>query len=1099
MKTPFSRFVLCLTVAYLTYVVTHRAIAAPLPPAEDVCGVINSKHIDNFNYAKILDKNLNLGESRTVRLIYFLPNDRSYRAEVVQRMKDEVLKIQTFYTEAMRVHGYDMTFKIEMDAQGEPVVHRVDGQQPDSDYIVNTSGAVIGEVQAMFDVRKNIYFIVIDNSINAIGRGINRRAQGVGYVYGKSGGTVLIAGDFKFKTAAHELGHTFGLQHDFRDGTYIMSYGQEQNQLSVCNADFLTVHPYFNPDIPTERGQLPTIELISPLTYPTGSESVDIQLKLTDLDGIHQVILFVKTINILGPVGFLEIKSCHKLTGEKEIVVNFKYDGDIPSSNFISLPMFTSHSVRIAAIDVNGDVRHSSFTLSEVLPEQSQTTSTVTTISRMDGDYQTWGIPDGMKLRLGKGGAGEMDNAVAFSPDSQYLAVSSDIGIWLYNATTYQELALLQTSDKVSTLAFSPDSRTIVSGAGGNWSEVKSWELNLWDVVTKEKIATFGWGRESVAFSPDGKIIASGETILWDAETRQQIAVLNNGRSVNSMSFSPDGNLLACGVDDNTVKLWDVNTAQNVGTFQHKAKVNSVAFSPDGKTIASGSDDATVKLWDVATGTEIIKIQNRRSTWTVTFSPDGKTLAWVSFGQTILWDIATRTKTAIFEESGNSIVFSPDGKNLICASHHRGIVKLWNIETGNAVDLGHTRIDNWRGNGISFSHDSTIIASGTYDGTIRLWDVETGQNIGNLLGVRQSLPRIVVFSPDGRTIASRATKERVIRLWDIVTQTTIAKLEGNSITTLAFSPDGSILASATVGASDYKIKLWDVATRQNNTILEGHTDKIRCLAFSPDGMTLASGADDDKIKLWDIETQQNIATFTHAGEYGMSIWSLTFLDDGKKLASWVPHILHLGSIKLWDVPTQTLITTFDLPPIVDSFYEAYENFSTVYSTDGTMMLKSFYGTFSLWDTSTLKLIATLKGFCPNERIFASTRHDTILLGDIESLNSHSVPSAPASIKLTNALQTELLSNYPNPFNPETWIPFRLAEDADVTLTIYDVSGKEVRSLDIGHSKAGVYESRDKAIYWDGKNDLGESVASGVYFYHLSAGDYKATKQMVILK
>ena len=96
-------------------------------------------------------------------------------------------------------------------------------------------------------------------------------------------------------------------------------------------------------------------------------------------------------------------------------------------------------------------------------------------------------------------------------------------------------------------------------------------------------------------------------------------------------------------------------------------------------------------------------------------------------------------------------------------------------------------------------------------------------------------------------------------------------------------------------------------------------------------------------------------------------------------------------------------------------------------------------------------------------------------------------------------ETELLSNYPNPFNPETWIPYRLAEDAVVTLTIYDSKGQVVRTLEIGHRIAAAYENRSKAIYWDGKNDVGETVASGAYFYTLTAGDYSATRKMVILK
>ncbi len=96
-------------------------------------------------------------------------------------------------------------------------------------------------------------------------------------------------------------------------------------------------------------------------------------------------------------------------------------------------------------------------------------------------------------------------------------------------------------------------------------------------------------------------------------------------------------------------------------------------------------------------------------------------------------------------------------------------------------------------------------------------------------------------------------------------------------------------------------------------------------------------------------------------------------------------------------------------------------------------------------------------------------------------------------------ETVLLPNYPNPFNPETWIPYHLAKDADVTLTIYDTNGQLVRQFGLGHQAAGRYHNRSHAIYWNGKNEFGEHVASGVYFYHLSAGDYSAMRKMVILK
>ena len=96
-------------------------------------------------------------------------------------------------------------------------------------------------------------------------------------------------------------------------------------------------------------------------------------------------------------------------------------------------------------------------------------------------------------------------------------------------------------------------------------------------------------------------------------------------------------------------------------------------------------------------------------------------------------------------------------------------------------------------------------------------------------------------------------------------------------------------------------------------------------------------------------------------------------------------------------------------------------------------------------------------------------------------------------------ETALLANYPNPFNPETWIPYQLANPADVTVHIHAVDGSLVRTLSVGHKPTGIYQSRGRAAYWDGKNAVGESVASGVYFYTLSADDFVATRKMLIRK
>jgi hypothetical protein len=96
-------------------------------------------------------------------------------------------------------------------------------------------------------------------------------------------------------------------------------------------------------------------------------------------------------------------------------------------------------------------------------------------------------------------------------------------------------------------------------------------------------------------------------------------------------------------------------------------------------------------------------------------------------------------------------------------------------------------------------------------------------------------------------------------------------------------------------------------------------------------------------------------------------------------------------------------------------------------------------------------------------------------------------------------ETTLLPNYPNPFNPETWLPYHLAHAADVQITIYDTKGVVVRRFELGHQPAGIYQDQSRAAYWNGRNATGESVASGVYFYQLRAGDYSALRRMVVVK
>ena len=244
-------------------------LAVLLPPASD--GHASSVPADSAHFCLPFDpehrqsdeprhagkraSDLNVGEPRTVRLFYFLPNDRPYRTEVVDSMKAGILDLQTFFAGQMEAHGHgNTTFLIETDDQGAPIVHRVDGDYADSHY--GRRGYTEGEIARAFDNSKNIVLTVMDVSASsAHGRGTGT----------KDSGWALIYGDWDWFAGAHELGHAFGLHHDFRDDKYIMSYGRADRssaRLSACAAEFLATHPYFNSNVPLENASPPTVELV---------------------------------------------------------------------------------------------------------------------------------------------------------------------------------------------------------------------------------------------------------------------------------------------------------------------------------------------------------------------------------------------------------------------------------------------------------------------------------------------------------------------------------------------------------------------------------------------------------------------------------------------------------------------------------------------------------------------------------------------------------------------------------------------------------------------------------------------------------------------
>ncbi len=325
----------------------------------------------------------------------------------------------------------------------------------------------------------------------------------------------------------------------------------------------------------------------------------------------------------------------------------------------------------------------------------------------------------------------------------------------------------------------------------------------------------------SMAFSPDGSILASGSGVsktvilllgseghngtikLWSVAKRQEITTLKgHGKSVNSVVFSPDGSILASGGGNGTIKLWSVAKRQEITTLKgHGKSVNSVVFSPDGSILASGGGNGTIKLWSVAKRQEITTLKGHgKSVNSVVFSPDGSILASGGGNGTIkLWSVAKRQEITTLKGHGksvNSVVFSPDGSILASGS---GVSKTVIFASG----------------------------SGGEDGSIRLWSVAKRQEITTLKGHGKSV-NSVVFSPDGSILTSGSGGSNgTIKLWSVAKRQEIATLGYISYNRrgivnfvpfffpnvdVAFSPDGSILAVKGSGM----ITLW----KRPNSILD---------------------------------------------------------------------------------------------------------------------------------------------------------------------------------------------------------------------------------------------------------------------------------------
>lgn len=415
----------------------------------------------------------------------------------------------------------------------------------------------------------------------------------------------------------------------------------------------------------------------------------------------------------------------------------------------------------------------------------------------------------------------------------------------------------------------------------------------------------------SVAFSPDGRIVASGGTdrvtILWNPATGDVLRRLTgHPDSVSSVAFSPDGKTLACGGGE--VRLWDVRTGRVRRVLAGEdAGGWGLAFTPDWRRIGASGRNGEVRLWDVNTGKPRLRLARRGER--ITFSPDGRTAASAWENGVNVWDSRTGRLLRTWKHAlpVEALAFSPDGSRIAigCGRHDKeGELVLRRSRTGTRLLATRTR---WV-NSVAFSPDGRVVTTSNRDGEVRLWSVPGGQLLRTLRESGEQPWTGVAISPDGRRIASSGDG---VTLWNARTGGVLRRLTGRGqagrpwIEAVAFSPDGAILAT---GGGWYAAEsrpggaaIWDARTGALRKGLPGeeYGHETRALAFSPDGRWMVSGG--GEIRLWDAGTW-SLHRMLGGRTYGRSV---VISPDGRWVAAGAWGVELPAAVRVWETETGT--------------------------------------------------------------------------------------------------------------------------------------------------------------------------------------------------
>ena len=694
---------------------------------------------------------------------------------------------------------------------------------------------------------------------------------------------------------------------------------------------------------------------------------------------------------------------------------------------------------------------------------------------------------------------------VAFSHDGQFLATAGQ-HVKLWDASTQTEIATLQHDEYVWALAFSPDGRLLAAGDGGGI--VKIWNLQARQVISQFEGDTVRV--DTLTFSPDGRTLASagynGQIKLWTTSDWALLGTLQNRGTAYTLDFSPDGKAFVS-TGHGAVTLWSVESGEEITSLTgHSAWVYGAAFSLDGKTLASSGDDGTVRVQNIESYLQTLQQRemvrliyflpiNRRAQHDIDTKLDTLIKDVQQFYAQQMHNHGFGRKTFTFETdaTGKAVVHHVNGK-FTDRYYNTGtfdkvteeIEERFSLSTNLyliSIDTGSEKIDvHWCGKG--GIHGTTggkalVPASGSC--FVGDHGFETAAHeLGHAFGLDHD------FRDDTYMMSYGSDRDQLSH----------CAAEWLNVHRYFNTHDTSFNEPATI-------------TMLMPLALPPNAIRFRFEAADADGLhqaqliiPVAIGDPADGVKLQScqaVDGEINRIEFTTTEVRPGSATEVTLrVIDVYGNFTQETYSLRVGDVARVDADGDGVVDVADLVLVASHFGRTVvrgtvpnpdvNNDGLVNREDLLLVAEVLESEESAPAAPNLTAANLQRWILEAKR---RNRSDETFQKGIRMLEQLLTPFHPT--------ETALLPNYPNPFNPETWIPYQLAEPAEVTLHIYTVNGTLVRTLALGHQPAGIYQSRSRAAYWDGRNAIGEPVASGVYFYTLTAGEFTATQKMLIRK